>query len=96
VWSFANAKLPKELPLCGNSFGMHIMLKHIMLKRAAVLLVVVFAGGAHLYPQMLWEEMKRLGENIKIDFSLFPTKNAWQEKECSPVLDTPSKNITAR
>jgi hypothetical protein len=62
-----------------------------MLKRAAVLLAVVFAGSANLYSQMLWEEMKRLGENIRIDFSLFPTKNTWQEKEYSPVLDTPSK-----
>jgi hypothetical protein len=63
-----------------------------MLKRAVSLLVVVFIKSANLYPQeMMWEEMKLLGENIKIDFSLFPTKNKWQEKECFPIFDTPAK-----
>jgi hypothetical protein len=62
------------------------------LKRAVSLLVIIFIKGANLYPQeMTWEEMKLFSENIKIDFSLFPTKSKWKEKECIPILDTPSK-----
>jgi hypothetical protein len=63
-----------------------------MWKKGIVSLIIIFIEGANIYSQeMLWEEMKRLSENIKLDFSLFPTKNTWQEKECSPILDTPSK-----
>jgi hypothetical protein len=63
-----------------------------MWKKGIVSLIIIFIEGANVYSQeMIWEEMKRLSENIKIDFSLFPTKNKWQEKECPPILDTPSK-----
>jgi hypothetical protein len=63
-----------------------------MLKRVVVSLIIVFIESINLYSQeMVWEEMKLFSENIKIDFSRFPTKNKWKEKECSPILDTPSK-----
>jgi hypothetical protein len=63
-----------------------------MFKKFLVLFIIVFIENINLYSQeMVWEEMKLLSENIKIDFSLFSTKNGWERKECIPILDTSSK-----
>jgi hypothetical protein len=63
-----------------------------VLKRIIGLFLIAFIAGINLHPQeMTWEEMKLLSEKIKIDFSLFPTENKWERKECVPILDTPSK-----
>ncbi|MCL2800352.1 MAG: hypothetical protein FWD28_01155 [Treponema sp.] len=40
---------------------------------------------------LLWAEMKILDGSINIDFSLYPTLNIWDKKECMPVLDTELK-----
>ncbi|MDR1127869.1 MAG: hypothetical protein LBL20_01035 [Treponema sp.] len=56
------------------------------------LVVIFLLRGINLHSQeMIWEEMNLLNDNVKIDFSLFPTKHKWEKNKCIPVLDTPSK-----
>jgi hypothetical protein len=61
-------------------------------KFTVLLTMIIFVKSINIYPdEMGWQEMKIIAENVKVDFSLFPTANVWEEKRCPPVLDTPHK-----
>ncbi|MDR0710016.1 MAG: hypothetical protein LBF77_08120 [Spirochaetaceae bacterium] len=63
-----------------------------MLRKTIVVLIVILTKSTNVYPdEMGWQEMILIAENVKVDFSLFPTKNVWEKKICSPVLDSPHK-----
>jgi hypothetical protein len=63
-----------------------------MVRNVIVLLVIIFIPNIKIYPdEMKWQEMKLIAENVKVDFSLFPTANVWEKNNRSPVLDSPNK-----
>lgn len=62
-----------------------------MYRKAVVFLIIIFIPVMGYPDEMKWQEMRLIAENVKVDFSLFPTKNGWEKKNCSPVLDSPHK-----